>query len=218
MMGRIIKPLQSRAVVDDIVGRVQSRTDGSIGQGDAVITPVKGRDLRRRTAAVFLGNMNDSVIDERHAPPAISRRSAVAFVQEDVVHIVEKIVDDRPIGVLANEIDAPGNGATGVQSVVRPRRVAMNVHENISFEPGVGAIEVEAIVRRTVENVVDELENGAGPVAARKINGVVEAPCVPKIVVAEDAIAARRNTVNPVEAFRARRRRIGGEEAVLHDE
>src|SRR6185436_19279351 len=46
----------------------------------------------------------------------------------------------------------------------------------------------------------------------------VEAPGVPKIIVAEDAVATEGNSVHAVQHFRARRSRISGEGAVLDDE
>src|SRR6266850_2484537 len=100
----------------------------------------------------------------------------------------------------------------------------MDVHEDVAFDPRVGAIEVQAIIAGAVEDVVDDLEDGAGPIAAREINGVVERPGVAKIIVAENAVTAGRNSIHTVEHLRLpvlrihRRPRIGWENTILNDE
>src|SRR5437870_8097938 len=94
----------------------------------------------------------------------------------------------------------------------------MNVHEDIALDPGVGAVKIEIVVRGAVEDVVDDLKDGAGPLAAGKIDGVVETPGVAEIVVPEDSVAAGGNAVDAMKALRTRRRRIAWENAVLNDE
>src|SRR5206468_6488886 len=93
----------------------------------------------------------------------------------------------------------------------------MDVHEDIALDPRVGAVEIEVIVRGAVEDVVDDLKNRPGPLAAGKIDGVVEAPGVTEIVVAENSVAAGENSVDAMKALGTRRRRITRENAVLND-
>src|SRR5205814_5241834 len=203
VVGGIVIAVQSGAVVDDVVGGIEARTNRRVGQGDAVVAPIEGGDLGGGAAAVFFGDVDDGVVEKCDAPAAIAGAGAVAFVEEDVVHVVEEIVEDGPVGVLANEIDPAGDGAGGIQGVIGTGRIAMDVHEDIPFDPGVGGVEVEAIVGSAIEDVVDELEDGARAIAASEINGVVEAPGVAEIVIAEDAIAASGNAVDAVEGFGA---------------
>src|SRR5207245_11303955 len=59
---------------------------------------------------------------------------------------------------------------------------------------------------------------GAGPLAAREIDGVVETPGVAEIIVAEDAMTAARDAVDAVKALRPVRGRIAGKDRVLNDE
>src|SRR6266702_7418699 len=94
----------------------------------------------------------------------------------------------------------------------------MNVHEDIALDPRVGAVKIEVVVRGAVEDVVDELKDGAGPLAAGKVDRVVETPGVAEIVVPEDSVAAGGNAVDAMKALRTRRRRIARENAVLNDE
>src|SRR5439155_6840859 len=134
-----------------------------------------------------------------------------------VIDVVEKVVDHRPLGKLTGEIDAAGDGAAGVARIVGAVRIAMDVHEDIALDPRVSAVEIEVIVRGAVEDVVDDLENRPGPLAAGKIDGVVEAPGVTEIVVAENSAAAGENSVDAMKALGTRRRRITRENAVLND-
>src|SRR5204863_4027315 len=105
-----------------------------------------------------------------------------------------------------------------IERVVDARWVAMRVHENVALDPRVGAVEIEMVVTRAIEDVVDDLENRSGPLAAREINRVVETPGVAEIIVAENPVARDGNAVDPVQTLRPARRRIRRENAVLHDE
>src|SRR2546422_241457 len=98
--------------------------------------------------------MDDRIIEKRDPSTAVGNRGGVAFVQENVVHVIEQVVQNRPVRVLADEINATGDGAGGVDYLIGPRRVPMDVHENISLNPGVGAIQVQAVVARPVKDVV----------------------------------------------------------------
>jgi len=135
-----------------------------------------------------------------------------------VVHVVEQVVQNGPVRILADKVHAAGNSAGGVDGLIGPQRIAMDVHENVPLDPGVGAVEVQAIVARAVKDVIDNLQNRAGPIAASEVDGVVEAPGVPEIVVAEDPVTPGVNAVDAVQALRTGRRRIAGEDTVLDDE
>src|SRR5205823_12972377 len=107
----------------------------------------------------LFGNMDDGIVEEGDASAAIASGRAVAFVQEYMVHVIENIVDDGPVGVLADKINAPGNRAGRIQGIVRAGRIAMDMHEDVPFDPGVGAVQIETIIRSAIKDIVDNLEN-----------------------------------------------------------
>ena len=94
----------------------------------------------------------------------------------------------------------------------------MRVHEDVSFNPGISAVEIEMIIGSAIKDVVNDLEDRTGAIAPGEVDGVVEAPGVAKIVVAENAVAPIRNSVHAMEHFRAGRTRISGKIAVLNNE
>src|SRR6185295_2248854 len=154
--------LQSGVIVNDVVGCVHSRAQRCVGKSNAVIAPIEDRDFRSRAPAVFACDMDDSVIEEGHAAASISSRGAVSLVQEDVVYVVENIVDDGPVRVLADVVNAAGDGTRSIERIVGPSGIPMRVHKDVAFDPGVRAVEVEMIVGSAVEDVVDDLEDGTG--------------------------------------------------------
>src|SRR5438067_2871600 len=62
------------------------------------------------------------------------------------------------------------------------------------------------------------MEVRAGAIAAVYIDSVFESPGVSEIIIAQDAIASRRNAVDAVQALRSGRSGVGGEGAILDDE
>src|SRR5689334_5467715 len=94
----------------------------------------------------------------------------------------------------------------------------MDVHENVAFDPGVGAVQIEVIISCAIKDIVDNLQNSPRALSAREIDGVVEAPGASEVVVAENAITTDWNSIDAMEALRAGRRRVGGKETVLNDE
>ena len=214
LVGRVVIGRQHRAVPDDVVGDVSTRAVTRIGQRHAVISEIKRRNVRRQAAAALLAHVNQRVVDENETTCA---RRSPALVQDGVIDIVEKVVDHRPFGELIGEIDAAGDRTAGVARIVGAVRIAMNVHEQVPFDPRIGAVQVKVVVGRAIEDVVDDLQNGAGPLAAGEVDGVVETPGMAKVVVAEDAVATGGNAVDAVKALRTARGRISGEDAVLND-
>src|SRR5207253_1561101 len=101
---------------------------------------------------------------------AVWRAGRIALVQKDVINVVEKVVDDRPVGVLPQIIHATGNRTGGVERIVRACRITVRMHENVSLDPRVGAVQIEMVVTGPIENVVDDLKNCSGPLAASEIN------------------------------------------------
>src|SRR5438045_3164654 len=107
LVRRIVETVQNGAIKNDIVGGIHPRTYGRIGQGDAVVAPIERRDLTLRAAAILFGYMDNCVVEERDAPTAISRGGGVALVEEYVIHVIKKIINNGPIRVLPHEIDSP---------------------------------------------------------------------------------------------------------------
>ena len=87
-----------------------------------------------------------------------------------MVDVVKEVVEDRPVGILADHVHSAGDRAPGVEGVVRPPRIPVHVHEDVPLDPGVGAVQIQAVVARAIEHVVDELQDRARPLAAGEVN------------------------------------------------
>src|ERR1043166_2307103 len=118
-----------------------------------------------------------------------------------MVDVVEKIVEDRPFGKLIGEIDAAGNRARSVARIVGAVGVPMHVHEDIALDPGIGTVEVEVIIARAIKDIVDELQNRAGTLAAGEVDRVVETPGASEIVASKNAVAARGDAVDSMQTL-----------------
>ena len=94
----------------------------------------------------------------------------------------------------------------------------MRMHEDVSLDPGISAVQIEVIIARAVEHVINHLQDGAGPLSASEINGVVKTPGMPKIIIAKDSVATGWDAVHAMQHLRPGRSRIAREETVLHDE
>src|SRR5262245_1420939 len=90
----------------------------------------------------------------------------------------------------------------------------MGVQEDVPFDPGVGAVQVEQIIVGAHEHVVIKLNDGPGPVATGEVAGVVVTLHATPEVAAEDGTSTGLDTLAAVHRFKAPGR--GGEEAVLH--
>src|SRR5437762_3173162 len=80
----------------------------------------------------------------------------------------------------------------------------MSVHENIAFNPGVGAIDVENIVNGASEDVVKVLDDGLAKIAiaARKIHNVVVAGgCCAEETITHDAAPTAFDSAVAVKEF-----------------
>src|ERR1043166_8985853 len=139
-----------------------------------------------------------------------------------MIDVKEDVVDQGPVRILIREIHSAGNGAGRVARVVVAGRVAMDVQEDVSFDPGIGAVEIQAIVARAVEDIVDDLEDWpsarALALATGEVDRVVETPGMAKIVVAENPVTACGDAVDSVQALRTAGRRVGRKITVLNDE
>src|SRR5688572_18694629 len=102
-----------------------------------------------------------------------------------MVAVVEKISDDRDLGSIGI-VRAAADTAGGIG-----RAVAMNVHEDVPFDPRVGAVEIQNIVIAAVEYVVDELHDGPRPVATGEIDRVIVTDRLAKKVAQENPATAR---------------------------
>src|SRR3954471_6087517 len=162
--------------------------------------------------------MDDRVVKECDTTAAIARGCAVSLVQEDMIDIVKDIVNDGPIRVLPEIIHSARDRARCIEHVVRARRVSMRVHKDVSLNPGIRAVQVEVIIRGSIKDVIDDLENRPGPIAAGEVDRIIEAPGVPKVVVPENSVASQGDAIDSMQALWTGWRWIGWEVAVLHDE
>ena len=194
VVGGIVVGGEQGRVPDDVARDIGAGAHAQGGQGQAVVVEIERGEVGGQAGAILLVHVNNRIVDEDEA--------SALLVQDGVIDVVEQVVDDRPLGVLAGHIRASGNRAGGIARIIRPAgrgvavRIAMGVHEDVALDPGVGAVEVKMIVARAVEDIVDDLKNGTGALAAGEVDGVVEAIGVAKIIVAEDAMAAGRDSID----------------------
>jgi len=91
----------------------------------------------------------------------------------------------------------------------------MKVHEDVAFDPGVGAVEVPAVVVALFDDVVDKMNDRLRTIAAGEIDDVGVAVCSAKIITAENAVAARFDAAGAVGRFE---RRGGAREMTVADD
>ena len=181
VIGRVVVGHQRRAIPDDVARHVGPGTVARVGQRHAVIGEIEGRDVRGQAASALLVHVDQRVVEEDEASG--SRRPA-PLVETGVVDVIEEVIDNRPLGKLIGEIDATRDGARGVAHVVSPVGVAVRVQEDVPFDPRVGAVEVQMVVAGPVEHIIEDLQNGAGPLAPGEVDGVVESVGMADVIVA----------------------------------
>jgi len=107
--------------------------------------------------------VNDGVMQERVEVALLCLGDLIAII-EDVINNG----DLRSIAAVAAAGDCAGCSGDGVL------RTQMIMHEDVPFDPGIGAIEVKHVIARPGKNIVDEMHNWlAGAIAAGKIDHVV---------------------------------------------
>ena len=92
----------------------------------------------------------------------------------------------------------------------------MAVQEDVAFNPGVCAIEIEFVIAATGEDVVDELNDGRRAVAAGEINDVVVAHGQAEKVPDENAASAALDAAGPMHRLECSRG--VGKHAIADDE
>src|SRR5205823_2363856 len=153
-------------IPNNVAGHISPGADTRSGQRNAIVSEIEGADVGKQTGATFLVHMNQRVIDKDKA--------AALLAQAGMINVREEIIDNRPLGVLAREIHATRDRAGRVAGIIPAGRIAMNVHENVSFDPGIGAVEVKIVITRAIKNVIDDLKNSARAISAGEIDGVIE--------------------------------------------
>ena len=152
---------------------------------------------------------DDRVIQQNRG---IAVRLAVPLFHGDgVVAVVDQIVDYRDLAV--SRIVRAAGDRTGT---VGGCRVPVAVHKNVPFNPGIGAVEVENVVVGTVEDAVEDLQDGAGAVTAGEVDAVVVTLRLAEPAVADDASSSGGNAAGAVDRFKSRRG--GGENTVADGE
>src|SRR6266700_4652917 len=88
------------------------------------------------------------------------------------------------------DVIAAADGAGGI----RCAGVRVQMQENIAFDPGVGPINVKAVIVAANDDVADELNDGAGALAAGEIHDVTVAVGFSEKVAQEQTVAVGPNT------------------------
>src|SRR5204863_7601239 len=99
------------------------------------------------------------VVDEGVEVPLLGRGG--------LIDVIKNIPDDRDFGSLSAVVTA-AHTAGGIG-----RSITVRMHEDVSFDPRVRAVEIQQVVVAAHENVIQEMHNRATPIAAREINRVV---------------------------------------------
>ena len=143
--------------------------------------------------------MDDCIVDQREEVPLLCCGGIIA--------IEEQVANDRHLRRSAGVI-APRNCGRTVRGVA----VLVRVKENVAFNPGVGAIQIEDIVRGSAEHVIVELDNGLPviPVSAGKIHDVVIPAGRAEETIPHDSMTPCFDAAGAVHEFkrRAARRKV----------
>ena len=65
------------------------------------------------------------------------------------------------------------------------------MHEYISLDPSIGAIQIQDVIVRAVEDTVQHLQNGAGTIAPGEVDGVIVVNGFAEPAVPDDSLSAR---------------------------
>src|SRR5262245_19130210 len=106
--------------------------------------------------------MDDRVIDQSEKVSLFGRAGVVA--------IEEKISNDSHFGCVAAVVSTR-HGGRAVGSIA----ISVDVQEDVSFDPGVRAIEINPVILRAAEHVVDEMYYRARTIAASKVHHFIVA-------------------------------------------
>ncbi len=94
---------EGRAVPNDVPRNICAGAIAGGWQRNAIVGKVKSGDVGGEACPPFLCYMNKGVVQENKTASACTGAS---FVQDGVVNIIEKIVDDGPLGELIRKIDS----------------------------------------------------------------------------------------------------------------
>ena len=92
----------------------------------------------------------------------------------------------------------------------------MKMHEDVAFNPGIGAVEIPTIVVTLFDYVVDEMNDRLRTIAPCEIHDVGVAVCSAEIIASENAVAAGFDAASAMGGFecgsRAREMTIADDE------
>eukprot|EP00825_Cyclidium_porcatum_P043716 TRINITY_DN6272_c0_g1_i1.p2 TRINITY_DN6272_c0_g1~~TRINITY_DN6272_c0_g1_i1.p2 ORF type:complete len:671 (+),score=101.56 TRINITY_DN6272_c0_g1_i1:130-2142(+) len=137
-----------------------------------------------------VGPVVEGVGGDAHDGVVLEDVDAAVLDEKHVVDVVENVAADgqfRLVGALrARGDDVAAAAAVGAVLVL--------AHKEVAFDVGVGAVEVEELVGGVPgENVIDELGDRSGTVAAGEVNDVVVTGGSAKVVALEEAVAVGRH-------------------------
>src|SRR5947209_20578117 len=80
------------------------------------------------------------------------------------------------------------------------------MEEGAAFNPGVGAVQVQAIVAGAIKDAVDYLEDRSDPgsltLAAGEVDGVVKSVAVAEITIAQNAMTSSHHSADAMHQLR----------------
>src|SRR5206468_2861846 len=92
----------------------------------------------------------------------------------------------------------------------------VQVQEDVALDPGIGAVEIEAVVVAAGDNIFDEMDDRVRAIAAGEIDDIIVAGGLAEEVAQEQAVPVAADALGAMA--RLKRRRGSREIAVADDE
>jgi hypothetical protein len=108
------------------------------------------------------------------------------FRRNSIIAVKDQITDDGQLGGIAAVVAARDCGRT-----VRRRTVSMHMHKDVAFDPSVRSIEVQTVVLRAAEHIIDKMHDWTRPVPAGEIDDIVVANYAPKKFREKNSVSAQ---------------------------
>jgi hypothetical protein len=110
---------------------------------------------------------------------------------------IEEVIADHCDRRNTSSIAPAGHGRRAVGGVA----IAMKVDEEVSFHPGVGSVEIKAVILAVHNHVVNEMNDRRRPITAGEVNDVTVANRATEKVVDKNAVSPGFDSTSAVSRF-----------------